>query len=341
MRVTLKDIAERSGFSVPTVSQILNNNAHLFKAGTRKRVLAAARELGYRPNSAARTMRSGRFGCVALLQSTDYVRSNLPRGLLDGIHDGLADQGLILMLAKLPDEKLTSEGYVPTILRQWTADALIIDYNINVPDRMSRLIREHGIPSVWINTKGNADCVRPDDFEAGQRATKALLKLGHERIAYADFHFDPPQKHYSRADRYEGYAKGMKEAGLKPILLAPKWPKRAQDAVDVARRHLAPAGRPTAVVAYSAQTGAAAFMLAARDMGLDVPADLSVVTFHDEPVDVFMRPVATMTVPVYEVGTSAVSVLLKKLASPERAVKPVVLRFGFSEGETLAKAPKG
>mgnify|MGYP001026478282 CR=1 FL=1 len=133
----------------------------------------------------------------------------------------------------------------------------------------------------------------------------------------------------------------MKSSGLKPRLIAPEGPKRTQAGLAFASEIMSDANRPTAVIAYGADAGGAAFMLAARDMGLKVPKDLSVITFDDEPVRALQMPVATMTVPVYDVGTNAVSVLLKKLASPKQSLKPVVLTFGFTAGDTIAKAPKG
>src|SRR6185295_16580276 len=186
MPVTIKEIAERSGLSVPTVSQVLNNKGHRYRSETCKRVLKAVRELGYRPNSSARAIRMGRFNCVALLLSTERHKSFLPNELLRGIHDGVAEHDYHMSLTVLPDDKLTSQGFVPKILRQWMADGLLINYHVDVPQRMIELIHEHGIPSVWINTKQKSDCAFPDDLGASREATEKLLALGHRRIFYAD-----------------------------------------------------------------------------------------------------------------------------------------------------------
>ncbi|HYG75210.1 MAG TPA: LacI family DNA-binding transcriptional regulator [Planctomycetota bacterium] len=126
MPVTIREIAERSGLSVPTVSQILNNKGHRYRSETCKRVMKAVRELGYRPNSFARAIRMGRFNCVALLLSTEKSKSFLPNELLRGVHDGVAERDYHMSLTALPDEKLTSQGFVPKILTQWSADGLLI-----------------------------------------------------------------------------------------------------------------------------------------------------------------------------------------------------------------------
>jgi DNA-binding LacI/PurR family transcriptional regulator len=317
----------------------LNNNAHLFKNETRKKVLDAARELGYRPNSAARTMRSGRFGSVAILQSVDFVRSNLPAGLLDGIHDALLQTGQVLILGRLPDEKLTSEGHVPKILQEWTVDGLIIDYNINAPPAMADLIREHDIPSVWINAKFEADAVRPDDFGAGKRAVDELVKRGHRRIAYVDRYFDPPQVHYSRRDRREGYLAAMKSAGLQPQSVTSSDRVSGVAAIELLKKLLAAKDRPTAIIAYSDENGACAAVVAGRDLGMDVPRDLSVITFSDKVVVLPVMPVATMLVPVYEVGRAAVEMLCDKIVRPAASIQTKVVPFEFDPAETIAKAP--
>ena len=92
MSVTIKEIARLTGLSVPTVGNVLGRSADRYSAETRRRVMEAARELGYRPNSSARAMRQGRTGCAALVlsRSRQQTHSYSPAGLLDGLDDELA-----------------------------------------------------------------------------------------------------------------------------------------------------------------------------------------------------------------------------------------------------------
>jgi DNA-binding LacI/PurR family transcriptional regulator len=105
-------------------------------------------------------MRTGSFGCVALLLSTRQFHSALPIGLMEGIHDGLAERNLHLTFARVPDEKLTDEQEVPKFLREWMADGMIVNYTHDFPVRLLTLINEHEMPSIWTNAKLDADCVR-------------------------------------------------------------------------------------------------------------------------------------------------------------------------------------
>jgi len=134
MATTLKVIAEAAGVSIPVVSQVLNSKGQRFRPETRRRVRQAAERLGYRPNNSARAMATGRLGCAALVLSTQGYRSTLPAELLRGIDEELARHNMHLTIARLPDEKLTREGYVPKILREWLSDGLLINYTSDIPD---------------------------------------------------------------------------------------------------------------------------------------------------------------------------------------------------------------
>ena len=90
--MTIKEIARHTGLSVPTIGNVLGSSGGRYSAATRAKVLKAARELGYRPNSSARAMRNGRTGCAALVLSRSHqqTHSYIPPGLLDGLDDELA-----------------------------------------------------------------------------------------------------------------------------------------------------------------------------------------------------------------------------------------------------------
>lgn len=339
MAVTIKQIAEQTGLSWPTVSQVLTGKGHRYKAETRERILKVARQLGYRPNAFARAIRTGRFGAAALvLSATDRYRSALPDGVLQGICDALEAKGMHLTVARLGDQKLTDEGFVPKLLREWMADGLLLDYNKQIPSRMMRLIEQYDIPSIWLNYRRQHDAVYPDDLSAGREATERLLALGHRRIAYAGQPGDTPP-HYSETDRREGYAEAMRAAGLEPRVVggykARECPHCGRSAW---RAVLDRPERPTAVVAYGAKSLLGVFRAADR-LGLEMPRDLSLITFSGHPAGLDMD-VATMLVPEIRLGREAVEMLLEKIESPERKLPGRAIAFGFDEGGSLAAPPE-
>jgi LacI family transcriptional regulator len=338
-RATLKAVAEKAQVSEMTVSAILNGRyTPRRKDAVRraKRIRRIADELGYRPNAAARTMASGRFGAVALLLSADGSgRSNLPEGLLRGLTTALEERGLHLVITDLPDDRLTDETYVPKILREWMSDGLLINYNWQIPRRMSQLIEDYEIPSIWVNCKRDRDCVYPDDFDAGRRLAKLFLGHGHRRVAYADFHYGfeagTEQEHYSKPDRWAGYVAAMREAGL---------PARRLDTGDSPHRNrstyefwanaettpLARADRPTAVIEYGGSAGAVA--LAARALGLRIPEDLALATFAEgDRAFVHGLQVPSMLLPHEQVGRKAVEMMLEKIERPAVPLEPVRVPF--------------
>ncbi len=212
MKVTLKQIAEHSGVSMPTVSEILNDKG-VYSEQTRKKVLAVARDLGYRPNASARAMQSGKFNTVTWLSSTHAGARFMTSPLLDGVLQKLDARQMQLHIARVNDSKLTNPDYLPSALRHLSCDGLLIDYTKDIPPRFWELVQETRLPAVWINTKQKYDSVYPDDVAATKEMTEALLAMGHQEIGY----FTPPMiaDHYSYADRCLGYQQAMEAAGLK------------------------------------------------------------------------------------------------------------------------------
>jgi LacI family transcriptional regulator len=337
MRVTVKDVAARCGLSVTTVIEALGRKADAYRPETRERVVEAARELGYRPNSSAQAVRSGRFGCVALLQSTDPGRSYFPTALLDGIDGELARRNMHLTFSRMPDEKLTNGGHVPKLLRQWTADGLLVNYHIRAPRRMRELITRSAVPSVWINLKENTDCVHPDDFGAGRMATEHLIGLGHRRIAYVDFSHEAsePAEHYSADDRRAGCIEAARRAGIEPLTCVRRVPGDERD--EFAKALLSASDRATAVVTYSSVTARRFHHVATGVLRMKVPEDLSIVSFSDGAIATDSGvPITTLRLPWTEVGRAAVGMLEEKIEMPRRPLSTRAVPFELVEGETSA-----
>jgi LacI family transcriptional regulator len=341
MRVTIRQLAEHVGLSRQTVSAILGDKAHLYRPATRERVLRGARELGYLPNAAARMIREGRFGTIALLLSQRPSSGTLPQDTLHGIRAGLRRHDLRLLVESLPDEMLSSDGVLPRILSEWCCDGLVINYTDHIPQGMIELIQEHAIPSVWLNCKLDADCVYPDDHDAGRRAAEHLLELGHRRIAYVDYSHDGAaldDAHYSASDRLAGCIEAAEAAGLDEPVRQIGRSIATPDRAEAARAWLADDERPMAVVTYS-HADAVAIQFAAQGLGLAVPGDLSIVTFDERPYGLTGKVLTTLLVPTVAVGEAAVSMALEKIADPKTDLPPRAIRFGFAAGATAA-APR-
>jgi LacI family transcriptional regulator len=336
MAVTLKRIAEHCGLSLQTVGAVLGGKASLFRPATVARVQAAASALGYRPNSAAKAMRSGRFGCAALVLSDDPWRSTLFRAQITGIDHALTAAGMHLVHALIPEQDLRERGQVPKIIGELMADGLLINYNTGIPAALDEVITRHRLPAIWMNARRARDCVHPDDEGAGRLATEHLLALGHRRIAYVDYCHAATQadQHYSVGDRRAGHEQAMRAAGLAVRVMTVPQALRPAEQLPAIRDWLSASDRPTAVVTYCEREAESILYAATAMLRLRVPADLSIVAIHDDPADHTGVPLATVILPRYDLGRVAVELLLERIAAPRRSLParclPVRLEPGVS-----------
>jgi len=312
----------------------------LVKPLTKERILRAAADMGYRPNSSARAMRNRRFGAVALVLSTERTRSHLQNGLLDGIHSALGERDVHLTVASLPDDKLTAEGFVPKILRDLAVDGLLINYTDHIPRGMIYLIEKNQIPSIWLNTRRAGDCVHIDDLASSRAATDKLIELGHRRIAYVDYHngMADPAPHYSVCDRRAGYEEAMARAQLTPRIISEPQTIPPEQRVAHAMGWLCDANRPTAIVTYSPYT-AVPVVMAALKCDVDVPESLSVLTFAEQSFDNMGLPLGRCVLPQREMGSAGCHALFDKIDNPQKVQPPISLSTRFEWGGTVSKPP--
>jgi DNA-binding LacI/PurR family transcriptional regulator len=300
---------------------------------TRKRVVALANELGYRPNVAARAVRSGRFGNIGLLLSSDSVRSPLPPAILDGIYQAASQRGVRVMVARLPESQLVDEQALPQFLRESCCDGMIVDYTDHIPPQMVELIERSGQPAIWINHKRDRDCVYIDDFGMARRAAEALIALGHGRIAFMDLGTPWPElaeAHYSKRDRQLGYEMAMRSVGLMPNVwrLTERRMGRLADSEQYIAafpfgRELDSPDRPTALLTYGHIHDVVLIHLAKR--GIAFPRDISLMTFGTGGAGLLGQRLACAVMPERELGAAAVEELCRKIEHPREALPPRVV----------------
>jgi len=334
--VTITEIARRVGKSKQAVGAVLNGgrSGAVVGAATRARILATAERLGYRPNAAAKAVSTGRFDNVVLVQSEHDYLSWLPQELLAGLYRGLSAQGRNLTVAVFPDHELSAEYFVPRALREHHADGLLLNYTNHPPPALAALIDRHRIPAVWLNNRRPHDCARPDDDQAGALLAGHLLALGHRRVLYVDAFLGHAEKpHYSRVDRRAGCRRTLRAAGAQAFDLLPKQGGGDLTALiaDALRRRC-----PTAVVAYS-EIEAAATLVAAARIGVDVPRQLSVVSVNHTAVDLGLHLTIAVN-PMAAVGSAAAEMLDAKIASPRRRLPPRLLPYHLLSGASCAPA---
>jgi LacI family transcriptional regulator len=349
--MTIKQVALRTGLSIPTVGNILNRDDHRYRSETRQRVLEAARDLGYRPNSAARATRHGRFGCAALVLGREKQRSRsaLPQFLMDGLEEELSRHDMHLTVSRLSDDDLCRNEFVPKVLRQHTADGMIFYYTHEIPLQMTELVHAHQPPAVWMNVMLEADCVYFDDRLAAKRVTEHLLSLGHRRTALVHlvarssweltFEDSWRNRHYSVMARAEGYTEALAAAGHAPVIFSHQRFINEGEHLPACRSLLAGVDRPTAVLAYS-DLEAVSVVVAATSLGLRIPQDLSLVVFAAEPRWIGGHLVSAAEMPTAQMGHCSVRMLRRKLEALHEPCEPEALPYGLGGGSTTAPPPR-
>lgn len=315
MNVTISELAKQLNVSPMTVSRALRGVGRI-GAETRQKILKAAEEMGYKPNRSARAMRSGKTGCLALLLGGFKDSGYLAPDIAWGIQDELASKDLHLYLARLTFAARIEEFKLPEILQQHMVDGLLINYTYGTPPGIVDRLNKLDVPVVWLNVNAPENCVYPDDQEGGRQATKYLIGLGHERIAYIDFHeldADPAKRHFSVGARFQGYEQAMMEAGLVPQHVTAPSDRIKQE--NFYREWLKGPERPTAIVAYD-EWAAEPCIYAAGNAGLKVPSDLCFVVFNNSPFERLGMKVPTMLVPNHEMGREGVRMLMERIKAP-------------------------
>ncbi|WP_457948396.1 LacI family DNA-binding transcriptional regulator [Pseudarthrobacter sp. alpha12b] len=271
----IKEVASRAGLSVATVSRALSGKSNV-SSRSRRLAQEAARELGFVPSYHASSLASGRNHNIGLV--VPNVQRWYFSSVLEGVSETLLDAGYDLTLYNVGEQPERRSSILTDFLLRKRLDAVIAVALVLSEEEIGQLLAVHR-PIVGIGgALPGASTIRIDDEGLAMMATRHLVGLGHTRIAHItgdaglNRDFKLPQL------RQKGFAAAIAAAGLP---LRQEWNASAdftiQGAYAAGRRLLGtPAGRPTAVFAASDEM-AVGIMLAARDFGLRVPQDLSVV----------------------------------------------------------------
>jgi DNA-binding LacI/PurR family transcriptional regulator len=321
MAVTLRQIAEHANVSTPAVSLVLNGKGDKYAAATQRRIRRSAEALGYRPNASARATRSGRFGAIGLITRRHIGTGQL--NLTKGVIQGVGDLGMHMLQAEVDEEAIADDGVAPRLLRELCVDGLVVHYAHNIPDRFRRIVADYGVPAVWVNTRGEHNCVYPDDLAGAQQATERLLRAGRRSVAYLRQRAvnAPPRhgRHYSVADREKGYALAMLDAGLTPRVLDPAAPHRWPDWLK--------AHQPIDALICYGPDEATAVMHTAACAGM-TPTDLPVCCFHhgDRLDGSFLQP-TILPIPIGQAGRRAAAMVHQMLDANQHTAASVALPY--------------
>lgn len=318
--ITIVDVADEAGVSYATVSRVINNKDHV-SPEKRERVLRAMAQLGYVANMQARSLAGGESRVVGLL--VDYLSSSYMDEIIRGIDEALDAENYDLMLYTTHRRKTKESAYVTKLTRR-LADGLLLILPRNAGAYLDTL-RQRRFPHVlvdYLSDKQNVPSVSTTNFRGAYDAMSFLLSLGHQRIGF----ITGTMEFGCARDRLDGYRTALKDHGLPvdPHLICEGDFMQPQG-YQCARRLLSLPEPPTAIFS-SNDTMAFGVMEAARECGLRLPEDLSIVGFDDIPQASHVHPaLTTVRQPLEEMGRSAAHLLLKYIAHPNAEVERIEL----------------
>jgi len=305
---TLVEVARLAGVTAATVSNVLRERGKV-GAETRKRVLAAVKELGYQPNLTARALVEGRPPTIALIVSS-IANPFYPEFAL-AAEQAVRKLGYFLLVCNTNDDPAQERAYLDAVGGSLARGVLVMHADFVQLDQLLAL-RQRGVPVVlcmWEkpDKPPALPCVAVDFYQAGVIAAEHLLKLGHQRVG-AVVGSEASGNHIWR---YRGFADTLERAGLSHL---PEHARFGPDTIDAGRNaaHALLAAVPdlTAIFA-SNDLPAIGVLQAAADLGLQVPSDLSVIGITDIQLAHQVRPaLTTVAVPTAEAAALAVQMMM-------------------------------
>jgi LacI family transcriptional regulator len=339
-RVTQRDVAERAGVAISSVSYVLNKGPRSVSAKTRERVLQAIQELGYRPNEYAQRLIRHNWGVDAPPRALGII--------LAGARNLIARPYYSTLIASMLDEAAAQEHEVRFIhpfdelQNPILFNGLINSEVISGIVLMHRPVHhEHELLRRVLDRIKNVICVDfnwpdlpsvlIDRYDVGRRVVEYLFNLGHHAIGYIGF---PDERLNSYRSVMQSHGVAVQEEFVRQVEF-----NSPTEGWQEARALLSLPTRPTALFAASDEV-AIGVLRAARELGVHVPKELSVVSVDDiEMASYVSPPLTTMQIPKSEMAAFAVRTLINQINQPYSLPINLVFPVKLIERESAAQAP--
>lgn len=331
-RVTLKQIAARTGVSMTTISKVLNGAADVSSA-TRELVEEELRASGYR----RRKSKQRREYIEIVLQELD---GDWALAIIEGVRESAAEVGLAISLSVSGDRHAPAPEWLDAVVRRGPTGIILLFADVPAEGRAK--LKARGIPFVIIDPAGDpppdVPSVGSANWTGGVSATRHLLELGHSRIAA----ITGPEHVMCSLARLDGYRAAMRSARA---AIDPELIRFGDFQRDGGERHalelLRGPERPSAIFAGN-DLQALGVLHAAAALGLSVPRDLSVVGFDDLAIAELTSPrLTTIHQPLREMAEQATRLVLQLLEGPKPEVTRVELATSLVVRDSTAAPPTG
>ncbi len=316
---SIKEVAEAAGVSTATVSRVLANSPHV-RPALRERVLQAIKELEYRPNLIARSLRAQQTNTIGLIVSD--IRNPFFTAISRAVEDTAYEQGFSIILCNT-DEDPRKEAIYLNVMRDANVAGVILSPTGPTAAGLSELdanfalvVVDRSIPDA------DVDMVLLDNIDSAFRLTKHLLDNGYQRIAAIC-----GERSTTGRERCLGYEQALRAAGLQPVADLIRFvPPHIEAGYTAALKLLDAPRMPDALLTTNSLLAAGA-LEAIHERGLRIPADVALVTFDETTwASLVQPPITLIAQPTYEIGKTATELLLQRVADGERPTRRVILK---------------
>lgn len=307
--VTLRDVAEKAHVSVATASRALSGRGYA-SSETKEKVLRAAKELGYKPNAAARQLKLNRTNTMGLIIAD--ITNPFYSYLADGVLDCAKRLDYHVILCATDEDSILEQEYLEVLMEERVDGIVAVPTGNNVD--LWRQAIDLGVKLVLadreVDSIPDADFVLVDNYKGAYEATDYLISSGHERIGI----LSGPTSTTTGQGRLQGYYAAHEDARLQiDENLVHIGTFKRESGAQGAHRLLSLDSPPSAVFAANNVLGET-MMLAVRERGLQVPEDLSLIMFDDVPWASLTSPKITVVAqPAYSLGFTAMQRLSQRL----------------------------
>ncbi len=328
--VTIRDVAKKADVGVGTVSRVLNGSASVSEA-TRQKVQSAIAELQFTPNPAARRLSRGKTMVIGAI--VPYFTNPSVVRRLQGIVSVITESDYDLILFDVESEE-RRDVFLHNVPRRHMVDGLLV-VSLTPSDYDAEQIVESLLPTVLIDAHhSRISRIIVDNVAGGYQAVKHLIDLGHRKIGFISDFLDDPFNSPVR-DRFQGYKNALADAA---IPFTPEYHRQGEhgrfQAREMAFTLLTLPDPPTAIFAYS-DTQAVGVLEAAREMGIKVPEQLSVVGFDNIEAAEYLQ-ITTVRQALYESGVRGCKLLLDLMEAPLQTPVEILLPTELMLRETTA-----
>lgn len=331
-KVTSNDVARVAGVSQSAVSRVFTPGASASPA-TRAKVMKAAEDLGYRPNTLARAMITGKSRVIGVVVA--YLENQFYPMALELLDGALQERGYHIMLFMAKNED-SVDAMVEELLSYQVEG--IITASVGISNEITTKCAAAGIPVVMFNRgqdTGDHAQVTSDNIEGGRMAANFLVAGGHRKIA----HISGWAGSSTGRDRMRGFVDGLAGHALEPVAVEDG--EYNQDiASAIARKLCGTPDRPDAIFVGNDHMAFAVMDTLRFELGLSVPEDVSVIGYDDVPIAAWPAyDLTTIRQPINQMVGTAVDVMISRIEgrrASERILIPGILKIRGS-----ARKPRG